>query len=117
MRYLLLLLPLFLLLACGSDDVTKPAGDPVVTEMWVVDGVAYDSEPAAFDAIDALGREPLAARDAFDPNGCQHWTFEQGTWWIRNCGLTLSDQCMYFSGPTGEIRSCDEVGGGPGGNW
>jgi hypothetical protein len=56
-------------------------------------------------------------KDSFDPNQCQHWTFDQGRWWVRNCGYTLAQQCMYFSGPTGELHSCDEVGGGPGGNW
>jgi|SRR6056297_1714755 len=112
MRFLLILalivLPLFA--ACGEDTPTNNDSTPEITELWVVNGETYTSEPEAYDAIDRRA-------DDFDASGCQHWTFDQGTWWIRNCGYTLSEQCMYFSGPTGEIRNCNEVGGGPGGNW
>lgn len=122
---MILLLPLALA-ACG-DSATTPMPD--TTEVWIVDGVTYTSEPEAYDALEAAQLETVLRRadpenwlggeqrDEYDAGGCQHWTFDQGTWWVRNCGYTLSEQCMYFSGPHGEVRSCDEVGGGPGGNW
>jgi hypothetical protein len=129
---MLVILALVAFTGCSSDIVepNPPAtiDAPAITEMWVIvaaDGTetTYTSELELWDAME------VAARETSDPDGwlggqnaqwgpqdtCWHWTFDTGTWWIRHCGYTLSQECYYFSGPTGTMEPCGDMG--PGGNW
>ncbi|KPJ92593.1 MAG: hypothetical protein AMS18_07110 [Gemmatimonas sp. SG8_17] len=107
MKNVLPILAVLLLFAGCSSDVTEPAVEQT-TDMWYVDGVRFDSEPEAWDAM-TLNKDGSQSE-------CWHWTHDDGRWYVRHCGLTLAEEC-YTPGPRGSMLSCDLVGGGPGGNW
>lgn len=129
MKYIKVLAMILIVAFVGcSEDQTftnvQPVDDtPEHTEQWVItfaDGTSQTvySEADAWDVVEA-NEKPERMRNGFigPQSECWHWTWDEGTWWVRHCGYTLSQECYYFSGPTGELRDCDEVGGGPGGNW
>ena len=114
-HFAILIILLVALTGCTSDEIpTTPILDTPVTEMWVIvqaDGTetTYTNEPELWDS------DMLAMRPDGSQSTCWHWTFDEGTWWVRHCGYTLSQECFYFQGPTGQLVPCGDLG--PGGNW
>lgn len=128
---LIVLFVAFVISACsrsGASDLTSPQvaevipivaspGIPLIAmpegavDLWCFGGEIYtnevDAQLAFEDAHRNSGKEAMSS--------CWHWTQISGTWYVRHCGLSLSQEC-YTYGSHFTWVNCTGPGG-PGGDW
>jgi len=124
MKKILIPMALSLLLAVGCEatptevtETTKPSllDSPIpegVTEFYTyqIGNKHYRITEENRDVLDAI-----MAKNG-DPNSCWHWTHDNGDWFFRPCGMTLSESCYVIdTGAQLGFRECGDDN--PGGDW